>query len=195
MLLWNLDEAARQLGGVSPRTVRRLIERGDLAAAPCIIIAEGYATAATLHEVTGHCAVMAVDAGNLRPVAEALRALYPSTRLVVAADNDRHTEGNPGVKKATAAAEVFKAGMAAINPAPVPAKPAQGTVLRLASNADQDGLMQEVDALVAQGLGYAAICREFNAAGRTTAKGAQFRSSDLARAHQRWKTRSAEPAD
>ena len=69
-------------------------------------------------------------------------------------------------------------------------KPAQGTVLRLASNADQDGLMQEVDALVAQGLGYAAICREFNAAGRTTAKGAQFRSSDLARAHQRWKTRS-----
>lgn len=95
-----------------------------------------------------------------------------------------------GMKFNNLAAEVFKAGMAAINPAPVPAKPAQGTVLRLASNADQDGLMQEVDALVAQGLGYAAICREFNAAGRTTAKGAQFRSSDLARAHQRWKMRS-----
>lgn len=30
MLLWNLDEAARQLGGVSQRTVRRLIERGEL---------------------------------------------------------------------------------------------------------------------------------------------------------------------
>ena len=29
-LLWNLEEAARQLGGVSPRTVRRLIERGEL---------------------------------------------------------------------------------------------------------------------------------------------------------------------
>ena len=30
MLLWNLEEAARQLGGVSPRTVRRLLERGEL---------------------------------------------------------------------------------------------------------------------------------------------------------------------
>ncbi|HEC16030.1 MAG TPA: DNA-binding protein [Sedimenticola sp.] len=29
-LLWNLDEAARQLGNVSTRTVRRMLERGDL---------------------------------------------------------------------------------------------------------------------------------------------------------------------
>ena len=100
-----------------------------------------------------------------------------------------------GMKVNSLAVEVFKAGMVAISPAPVPSRPAQGTVLRMASNADQDGLMQEVDALVAQGLGYAAICREFNTAGRTTTRGAQFRSSDLARAHQRWKTRSTEPAD
>ena len=32
MLLWNLDEAARQLGGISPRTVRRLLARGELPA-------------------------------------------------------------------------------------------------------------------------------------------------------------------
>lgn len=95
-----------------------------------------------------------------------------------------------GMKFNSLAVEVFKAGMVAISTAQVPSRPAQGTVLRMASNADQDGLMQEVDALVAQGLGYAAICREFNTAGRTTVKGAQFRSSDLARAHQRWKTRS-----
>ena len=85
---------------------------GDLAAAPVIAIAEGYATAATIHEVTGHCAVMAVDAGNLKPVAEAVRALYPGTRIIVAADNDRHTEGNPGLKKATAAAKAIKADLA-----------------------------------------------------------------------------------
>ena len=30
MLLWNLDETARQLGGVSTRTVRRLLQRGEL---------------------------------------------------------------------------------------------------------------------------------------------------------------------
>ena len=29
-LLWNLDEAARQLGDVSTRTVRRMLERGEL---------------------------------------------------------------------------------------------------------------------------------------------------------------------
>ncbi|WP_456378805.1 helix-turn-helix domain-containing protein [Thiolapillus sp.] len=30
-LLWSLNEAAQQLGGVSTRTVRRLIDRGELA--------------------------------------------------------------------------------------------------------------------------------------------------------------------
>lgn len=85
---------------------------GDLAAAPVIVVAEGYATAATIHEVTGHCAVMAVDAGNLRPVAEALRALHPAQRIIIAADNDRHTEGNPGLTKATAAAKALKASLA-----------------------------------------------------------------------------------
>ena len=97
-----------------------------------------------------------------------------------------------GMKFNSLAVEVFKAGMVAINPAPapVPAKTGQPVMVPIGSRKDQDGLMQEVDALVAQGLGYAAICREFNTAGRTTARGAQFRSSDLARAHQRWKTRS-----
>ena len=31
MLLWSLDETARQLGGVSNRTVRRMVERGGIA--------------------------------------------------------------------------------------------------------------------------------------------------------------------
>lgn len=30
MILWNLTETAQQLGGISARTVRRLIERGEL---------------------------------------------------------------------------------------------------------------------------------------------------------------------
>lgn len=85
---------------------------GDLAAAPVIVIAEGYATAATLHEATGYAAVMAVDAGNLRPVAEALRAIYPDRRIIIAADNDRHTEGNPGLTQATAAAQAIHAALA-----------------------------------------------------------------------------------
>lgn len=84
---------------------------GDIHLADTVIIAEGYATAATLHEATGYAAVMAIDAGNLRPVAEILKALYPAKRLIIAADNDRFTEGNPGLAKATAAAKAIKAAL------------------------------------------------------------------------------------
>lgn len=85
---------------------------GDLTTGDFILIAEGYATAATLHGATGCPAVMAVDAGNLKPVAEALRALYPDRRIIICADNDRTTSGNPGVTKARAAAKAIKADLA-----------------------------------------------------------------------------------
>jgi len=86
---------------------------GDLATAPMIIIAEGYATAATLHEATGYPAVMAVDSGNLKPVAEILKQLHPKTRFIIAADNDRKEDGtNPGVKAGKAAAKAIKAALA-----------------------------------------------------------------------------------
>ena len=85
---------------------------GDLDASEVILIAEGYATAATLHEATGHAAVMAVDAGNLKPVALAIRGLYPGKPIVLCADNDRHTAGNPGLAKATEAAQAAQASLA-----------------------------------------------------------------------------------
>ena len=87
---------------------------GDLVNADTVIIAEGYATAATLFEATGYAAVMAIDAGNLRPVAEILKKLHPKKRFIIAADNDRKDDGtNPGVKAATAAAKAVK-GIVAI---------------------------------------------------------------------------------
>jgi len=86
---------------------------GDLHSADTVIIAEGYATTATLFEATGYAAVMAIDSGNLRPVAEILKKLYPKKRFIIAADNDRTTEGNPGVKAATAAAKAVN-GVVAI---------------------------------------------------------------------------------
>lgn len=69
-----------------------------------VLIAEGYATAATLHEATGHAVACAFDAGNLLAVAQAIHAKRPALRLVLAADNDHHTESNPGLTKAQAAA-------------------------------------------------------------------------------------------
>ena len=83
---------------------------GDLADSPIILVAEGYATAATLHEATGYAAVMACDTNGLTPVTQALKTLYPHPKIIlICADNDRKTEGNPGVKAARAAAK--KAGV------------------------------------------------------------------------------------
>ncbi|MBP1627351.1 MAG: hypothetical protein H6Q00_1826 [Holophagaceae bacterium] len=71
----------------------------------CIFIAEGFATAASIHEATGEGVLVAFDCGNLQAVAEAAHAFYPDTPIVIAADDDYRTEGNPGLTKAKAAAE------------------------------------------------------------------------------------------
>ena len=69
-----------------------------------LCICEGYATAATIFEATGHATACAFDAGNLEPVARALRGKFPRLRLILCADNDTETEGNPGLRHAEAAA-------------------------------------------------------------------------------------------
>lgn len=58
-----------------------------------ILLAEGYATAATVHMATGLPVAVAFDAGNLMPVVQALRALYPDARFVLCGDDDA---GEPG---------------------------------------------------------------------------------------------------
>lgn len=88
---------------------------------PVLLVAEGFATAASLHQATGHPVAVAFDAGNLQHVAQALRKLYPAALLVLCGDDDRDTEAktgtNPGRVKATAAARavggltVFPAGL------------------------------------------------------------------------------------
>jgi putative DNA primase/helicase len=53
-----------------------------------VCIAEGFATAASLHEATGYAVACATAAGNLGAVANAIRSLHPSARIIIAADND-----------------------------------------------------------------------------------------------------------
>ena len=53
-----------------------------------VLVAEGYATAASLYEATGLPVACAFDAGNLLPVAEALRKRYKRARILVCADDD-----------------------------------------------------------------------------------------------------------
>jgi putative DNA primase/helicase len=82
----------------------------DLAKAPVIVVAEGYATAATLRQTLGHATVSAFDSGNLAPVAQALHRKYPDKPIVVACDDDRHLElthgVNPGRTKGDEAARL-----------------------------------------------------------------------------------------
>ena len=73
--------------------------------ADLIVIAEGSATASTVAtQFPGACVLAAIDAGNLEPVARAVRSRYPAVQIVVAADDDRLTPGNPGLTKAREAA-------------------------------------------------------------------------------------------
>lgn len=80
-----------------------------LAAAPALVIAEGYATATTVAEALGHATVAAFDSGNLPAVAQALHAKFPDKPIVIAGDDDRAlqlTQGtNPGRTKAQEAAK------------------------------------------------------------------------------------------
>lgn len=70
-----------------------------------IIICEGYATGASIHICTGQAVAVAFNAGNLEPVGVALRTKYPQLKIIIAADDDYLTLGNPGMTKARAAAQ------------------------------------------------------------------------------------------
>jgi putative DNA primase/helicase len=74
-----------------------------------VILCEGYATGASIHLATGAAVAAAIDAGNLLPVAKAIRQANPETPLIFAADNDRaKRQGDAGFdegfKKAAEAA-------------------------------------------------------------------------------------------
>jgi len=62
----------------------------------------------------GKTRALAIDCGNLLPVAQALRGQYPDLPIVVCADDDAETEGNPGKSKAMEAAEAV--GVAVVLP-------------------------------------------------------------------------------
>jgi len=69
-----------------------------------VCVCEGFATGGSIYASTGLATAIAFDAGNLQPVAEALRRKFPKLKIVIAADNDVHTPGNPGVTAAVKAA-------------------------------------------------------------------------------------------
>jgi len=77
---------------------------GDVNKPGPLLIAEGYATAATVHELTGAPVVVAFNAGNLGKVAELYRAQHPKRAIYIAGDTDREKVSNVGRTKAEKAA-------------------------------------------------------------------------------------------
>lgn len=61
-----------------------------------IVIVEGLATACSVRAATGHAVVCAFSAGNVPPVAKALRERFPDATLVYAPDNDPSRKNNHG---------------------------------------------------------------------------------------------------
>ena len=106
------DAALASLQTIYPDGTKRFLPGGRMrgcyhamgALGTVLVLAEGYATAATIFEATGLPVAVCFNSGNLLAVARALRSKHPALALLVAADDDHRTEGNPGLHAATAAA-------------------------------------------------------------------------------------------
>ena len=99
------DEKKRFLGG--GETKGNFFSFGEIT--DIIYICEGYATGCSIHQAIGKHVVVAFNAGNLLPVAKAVQSNFSNKKIIIAADNDQFTEGNPGVTKANEAAQAIGA--------------------------------------------------------------------------------------
>lgn len=66
-------------------------------------LGEGFATMASVHESTGLTAIYAFSANNLIKASREIRKAFPRIKLLITADDDYLTDGNPGC---TAAAKL-----------------------------------------------------------------------------------------
>jgi putative DNA primase/helicase len=74
-----------------------------------LLICEGFATGATLHEHLRAAVYVAFTAGNLTAVARAVRRLHPQAKIIIAGDDDQWTPRNPGATAARDAALAINA--------------------------------------------------------------------------------------
>jgi len=111
------DGEKRFLSGGEKRGTSFRIRRARGCDAEMLYLAEGIATALSIHEATGGAEVLSCfDAGNLVEVAVAVRQAEPERQIVVCADDDHGTEAktrrNPGMENATEAARRIGAKLA-----------------------------------------------------------------------------------
>ncbi|MGB4498006.1 MAG: toprim domain-containing protein [Methylococcaceae bacterium] len=94
----------KSVGCVSKLAGKNLVVN-DSHSLSVILLCEGFATGASLYESTGHMTVIAMDAGNLEPVAIEIKRLYPASQIIICGDNDASGIGQ--LKAKAAAMAVF----------------------------------------------------------------------------------------
>lgn len=110
----NQDGGKRFLAGGQVQGAYAFIGKADDVEKVGVVMAEGYATAASIYEATGKPVIIAFDAGNMVAVAERLAQKLPqNVPVVVAVDNDA---SQTGIKKARQAVALLGDRAAAIQP-------------------------------------------------------------------------------
>ena len=109
--LINSDGLKRTLKGGAVKGASHTIE-GKKQAGKRLWIAEGYATALTVHHLTGETVMVALSSVNLLSLASLARQKHPACQIVLAADRDLNGDGQ---SKAAAAADACE-GVVALPP-------------------------------------------------------------------------------
>lgn len=97
-------DGTKNLKKDAEKTGNYFVVGGELSPQGPILYAEGYATAASLHQATGIPVVMTVDAGNMVTVSRNLKALHPDTAHIILGEDDFTKTDNKGLNKAREAA-------------------------------------------------------------------------------------------
>lgn len=100
-----IDADGKKLFQKDCRVKGCLFQIGALLEGQRIVIAEGFATGASVHDATGLPVIIAFTVGNIFSVATTIRSRFKESQIIIAADNDHQTPGNPGVSKATETAK------------------------------------------------------------------------------------------
>jgi phage/plasmid primase-like uncharacterized protein len=80
---------------------------GVISNAKAILLCEGFATGASVHEATGYPVAIAFSAGNLLAVSQALRGNNPHTKIIVCGDHDQSGAGQAKAREAAEAVGGF----------------------------------------------------------------------------------------
>lgn len=102
--LINADGLKRTLKGGQVKGACHILD-GKKEAGKRLWIAEGYATALTVHHLTGETVMVALSSVNLLSLASLARHKYPACRIVIAADRDLNGDGQTKVSAAAESCE------------------------------------------------------------------------------------------